>query len=189
MTEARIVLVGGGVRSGKSAFALALARKLGSRKVFVATAQGLDSEMRERIERHREERAAEFETFEEPAAVPELLQRTHADVVVVDCLTLWISNMLLRDASDADIAARVSELVAVLGARRFHAVLVSNEVGMGVVPEHALGRRFRDCVGRAHQVLAARCDELYFGALGGMLRLKPAPIILQTSEDLHVTDR
>ena len=187
--DARIVLVGGGVRCGKSAFALALAKKLGTRRVFVATAQALDPEMSERIERHREERGQEFQNVEEPLALPELLQRTQADVVVIDCLTLWISNMLLAEASDRHIAGRVAELASVLGARRFHCVLVTNEVGMGVVPDHALGRRFRDCAGRAHQLLAARSDELYFGMLGSMLRLRPAPITLQSSEDFHATHR
>jgi adenosylcobinamide kinase/adenosylcobinamide-phosphate guanylyltransferase len=190
MTHGRIILVGGGVRSGKSAFALSLAQALGPRRVFIATAQALDHEMHERIELHRAERGPEFETLEEPLALPETLARIAADVVVIDCLTLWISNLLLRDASDPQLAARVAALGQALSQRRFHSVIVSNEVGMGVVPDNALARRFRDCVGRAHQMLGALSDEVYFGVLGSMLRLRPAPIVLQPlSEVSHVTER
>jgi adenosylcobinamide kinase/adenosylcobinamide-phosphate guanylyltransferase len=189
MNRARIILVGGGVRCGKSAFALGLARQLGERRLFVATAQAFDSEMRERIDAHRLERGAEFETLEEPANVAELLAAVDSDVVVIDCLTLWISNLLLRDTSDAEITSRVRALRDVLLTRRCHCVLVTNEVGMGVVPDNALARRFRDCAGRAHQELAAISDELYFGVLGSMLRLRPAPVVLQTLEELHAPDR
>jgi adenosylcobinamide kinase/adenosylcobinamide-phosphate guanylyltransferase len=174
------------VRCGKSEFALALARSLGSRRTFLATAEALDSEMAERIASHRAERGSDFDSLEEPVALPEVLQGVQADVVVVDCLTLWLSNLLLRDSSDSLIDARVSALAQVLGARRFHSVLVSNEVGMGVVPENALARRFRDCTGRMHQRLAELSDSVYFGALGSMLRLRPSPVCLQRPEDLHV---
>jgi adenosylcobinamide kinase/adenosylcobinamide-phosphate guanylyltransferase len=176
--SARIVLVGGGVRCGKSAFALARARALGERRVFIATAQALDGEMSERIQRHRLERGAEFDTVEEPCALPQCLaQRSErADVVVVDCLTLWLSNLLLRDFSDAAIEAEVEALAAELTRRRCHAVLVTNEVGMGLVPDNVLGRRFRDCTGRAHQRIAAVSDEIYVGMLGSLLRLRPEPV-------------
>jgi adenosylcobinamide kinase/adenosylcobinamide-phosphate guanylyltransferase len=192
MSTGRIIVIGGGVRCGKSAFALELARSLGTRRLFIATAEALDAEMRERIERHRSERGQDFETLEVPLAVPEALERAQTDVVVVDCLTFWLSNLLLRDATDAQIEARVAALLHSLSARRFHSILVTNEVGMGVVPDNALGRRFRDCVGHAHQQLAALSDELYFGVLGSMLRLRPAPIALQTqgsTEDIHATHR
>jgi adenosylcobinamide kinase/adenosylcobinamide-phosphate guanylyltransferase len=184
-----IALIGGGVRCGKSAFALALARGLGPRRLFIATAQAFDDEMRARIASHRVERAREFETLEVPLELPEALARAQADVVVIDCLTLWLSNLLLAEASDAEIEARVNALGEALVAARSHSVLVTNEVGMGIVPENALARRFRDASGRAHQRLAALSDQLYFGALGSMLRLRPAPICLQRAEDLHVTTR
>jgi adenosylcobinamide kinase / adenosylcobinamide-phosphate guanylyltransferase len=184
-----IVLIGGGVRCGKSAFALARARALGERRLFVATAQAFDDEMRARIDAHRAERGGEFETLEVPLALAETLRRAEADVVVVDCLTLWLSNLLSSDASDAQLEASLSALVQALRGARFHSVLVTNEVGMGIVPDNALARRFRDWAGRAHQRLAAVSDELYFGALGSMLRLRPAPLILQNVEDLHVTPR
>jgi adenosylcobinamide kinase/adenosylcobinamide-phosphate guanylyltransferase len=182
-----LALIGGGVRCGKSAFALSLARSLGARRLFIATAEGLDAEMQARIAAHRAERGADF-ALEEPLALVAALEHADADVVVVDCLTLWLSNWLLRDASDAAIEAQVAALAQTLANRPFHGVLVTNEVGMGLVPESALGRRFRDCAGRMHQQLAARADHVYFGALGSMLRLRPGPVCLLRPEDLHVPD-
>ena len=177
----RVVLVGGGVRSGKSRFALARARSLGARRGFVATGQAFDAEMAARIAEHQRTRDADFATFEEPIA---LTARLHAlpalDVVVVDCLTLWLSNLMLADHTVAQITARIDELVGALLDRPFHTILVTNEVGMGIVPETALGRAFRDLAGIAHQRLAAIADEVYLAALGCVLRLRPAPVELAT---------
>jgi adenosylcobinamide kinase/adenosylcobinamide-phosphate guanylyltransferase len=178
--SARTVLVGGGVRCGKSAFALRLAEGLGSRRVFLATAQAFDSEMAERIAAHRLERAELFRTVEEPLALPEALraEATRADVIVIDCLTLWLSNLILAAADSDAVAQRIDELAAVLAERSCHVIMVTNEVGMGLVPENALGRLFRDCAGRAHQRLIRECDEVYAGILGCILRLRPAPVEL-----------
>lgn len=173
----RLVLVGGGVRSGKSAFALARAAQLGQRRAFVATAEARDAEMRARIARHRAERGAEFRTLEVPLALPAALREFEAiDVVVVDCLTLWLANQLLRDAPQEQLLAAVDELLATLAGRSFHTVIVTNEVGMGIVPESALGRAFRDVSGLAHQRIARAADEVYFAALGMLLQLKPGPV-------------
>jgi adenosylcobinamide kinase/adenosylcobinamide-phosphate guanylyltransferase len=173
----RTVLVGGGARSGKSAFALTHARRLGERRVFLATAQALDEEMDARIQRHRQERGAAFRTIEEPRDVPGALASLEdADVVVVDCLTLWLSNLLVAGATAADVHAQVDELCRVLERRRFAALLVTNEVGMGLVPETPLGRLFRDLAGWTHQRLAASADEIYLAALGVVLRLHPGPV-------------
>jgi adenosylcobinamide kinase/adenosylcobinamide-phosphate guanylyltransferase len=176
----RTVLVGGGVRCGKSAFALRLAEELGTRRVFIATAQAFDAEMAERIAAHKLERGELFRSVEEPVALAEALQAEadHADVVVIDCLTLWLSNLILQDLGAANVAQRVEALANVLAARRCHVIMVTNEVGMGLVPETALGRLFRDCAGRAHQRLARECDEVYAGVLGCILRLRPAPVEL-----------
>src|SRR5579872_4643563 len=128
----RFVLVGGGARSGKSRFALETARRLGRRRVFLATAEALDVEMRVRIARHRDERGAAFTTVEQPLAVPEALATFAApktDVVLIDCLTLWLSNLLMRDETAATALARIDDLVAAIVRRRCHVVLVSNEVG------------------------------------------------------------
>jgi len=179
--KARIVLIGGGARSGKSAFALSLARSLGTRRAFVATAQALDEEMKERIADHARTRGADFRTIEEPIALAaRLLELRDIDVVVIDCLTLWLSNLLLRDESESRILEQVQTLAGVLERRAFHAVIVTNEVGMGVVPETSLGRAFRDVAGRAHQRLAGVADEVYLAVLGLVLRIRPEPVSVQT---------
>ena len=153
-----ILLVGGGSRSGKSRHALQLARRYGPRRGFLATAHALDEEMRFRIERHREERGDEFVTIEEPfdlaAAVHEAEERF--DVLVVDCLTLWLSNVMLDAIASSPLPC----------------VLVTNEVGCGIVPENALARRFRDCAGTLNRQAAERAIEAYWMIFGVPLRLK-----------------
>jgi adenosylcobinamide kinase/adenosylcobinamide-phosphate guanylyltransferase len=182
---ARLVLIGGGVRSGKSAYALVRARRLGTRRVFIATAIAFDDEMRERAVRHREERGHEFDTVEAPhALVPALREATQrADVVVIDCLTLWLSNLLLEGLDQPAIAARVRELCDVLPTLPSHVVIVTNEVGLGIVPDSKLGRVFRDVSGAAHQALSRQCHELYFAVMGQLLRLRPAPLELVLPDD------
>lgn len=171
--------MGGGVRSGKSTFALARARSLGTRRAFIATAQAFDDEMRDRIARHRDERGSEFRTIEAPLEVAEAVSTlADIDVVVIDCLTLWLSNLLMRELATEQILARADALVAELARRRFHAIVVTNEVGMGIVPETPLGRAFRDLAGMIHQRVAREADEIDVAILGTVLRLKPAPIQL-----------
>jgi adenosylcobinamide kinase/adenosylcobinamide-phosphate guanylyltransferase len=177
MSAGSVVLVGGGARSGKSRFALARARALGARRVFVATGQALDGEMDRRIALHRAERGADFATIEEPLELGRVLRDpSGTDVVLVDCLTLWLSNLLLRGDDEPAIARAVTDLCAVLAERRRHAVIVTNEVGLGIVPDNALARTFRDVAGRAHQELAAIADEIHVAILGTVLRLRPGPV-------------
>jgi adenosylcobinamide kinase/adenosylcobinamide-phosphate guanylyltransferase len=175
--DGRLILVGGGARSGKSRFALARAQQLGKRRLFIATAEPSDDEMRDRIARHRSERGAAFDTLEEPRALPEALaaDRSH-DVVLVDCLTIWLSNLLVGGAAAEAVRERLDALLEALAGRRSHVIVVSNEVGMGVVPETPLGRVFRDLTGHAHQRIAAICDELYLAAMGVVLQLRPPPV-------------
>jgi adenosylcobinamide kinase/adenosylcobinamide-phosphate guanylyltransferase len=186
MTGNRVILVGGGVRSGKSAFALSRAQILGARRAFVATAEALDAEMRERIAVHRHERGDDFHTVEEPIALSEAIGKLRdVDVVVIDCLTLWLSNLLLRDESPQRILQRVDELTEVLRRRMFHCIVVTNEVGMGVVPVTPLGRAFRDLAGLAHQRITRRADEVYVAILGSVLRIRPAPVEVQPMGGAH----
>jgi adenosylcobinamide kinase/adenosylcobinamide-phosphate guanylyltransferase len=177
-SEARIVLVGGGVRSGKSAFALTRAEQLGQQRVFVATAEPLDDEMRVRVRDHRDERAGRYRTVEAPRELEAALRALapEVEVVVIDCLTLWLTNLLLDGLDARAMQQRVEALAEELLRRRFHAIIVTNEVGLGIVPENALARAFRDATGRAHQLLGRVADELYFGVMGQLLRLKPAPL-------------
>ncbi len=168
-----LIFVGGGSRSGKSRYAIELARAAGSRLAFVATAQAFDDEMRERIGRHRDERGATFTTFEEPLEPARVLraQQERFDALVVDCLTLWVSNLLLADEGDA-IAGRAEELAEVAACSPARVILVSNEVGCGIVPENALARRFRDEAGRVNQIVAQRAAEAYWMVFGIAVKVK-----------------
>lgn len=177
MTGRRIILVGGGVRSGKSAYAVARARALGPRRAFIATARAYDAEMAERIRRHQAERAGDFTTVEEPRDVAGALARLGGfDVAVIDCLTLWIANQLVDGVAPAEIEAEAARLAAALRAAPCHVVVVTNEVGMGIHPETELGRTFRDLAGRTHQTLARAADEVHLAVLGTVLRLRPGPV-------------
>ena len=172
----RLVLVGGGARSGKSAYAVGRAMASGTSRAYVATAQAFDDEMRERIARHRLERQGLFETFEAPTELTALLSTLEHDVVVVDCLTLWVSNLLLEDRSDSEIHHRLSRLIDIAARRTGLTLLVTNEVGLGIVPDNALARRFRDLAGFAHQSIAASAHEVILTAFGLPVRLKPSPV-------------
>lgn len=167
-----LILVGGGSRSGKSSFALELARKRGTRRAFVATAEALDDEMRERIACHRSEREHSFTTIEEPLDLARMLTENEAlfDVILIDCLTLWVSNLMMRD--EPDIEARGAELARVAAASSAQCILVTNEVGCGLVPENAMARRFRDLAGRLNQQAARSASEVYLLAFGIESRLK-----------------
>jgi adenosylcobinamide kinase/adenosylcobinamide-phosphate guanylyltransferase len=172
-----VILIGGGARSGKSRYALERARELGGRPLFVATAEPSDDEMRARIARHRAERGSAFTTVEEPLALPERLLRIGgADVVVIDCLTLWLSNLLVGGATTDQALDAVERLRRSLSACPAPVVVVTNEVGMGLVPETALGRAFRDVAGVAHQRLARDAGEIYLAILGLILRVHPGPV-------------
>ena len=177
-----LVLVGGGARSGKSALALARARALGDRRAFIATATAGDEEMAVRIDQHRTDRGDDFDVIEEPLDLIAALARCRDhDVTLIDCLTLWVSNLLCREPSPGDgtsseVGAIVRDTVGAIVHHPRPVIVVSNEVGLGVVPNSALGRVFRDEVGRLHQLLARAADEVYMAAMGLSLRLKPTPI-------------
>jgi len=179
-TMSGLALVGGGVRSGKSSFALGLAMRHGARRTFLATGHPSDDEMRERIARHAVERGDDFATVEAPHALEEAISGLGGatDVVVIDCLTLWLSNLLLAGVPAAVIESRVDALAGALERAPFASILVTNEVGMGIVPESALGRSFRDVAGRAHQRIARSAREIYLAAIGTIVRLRPGPVEL-----------
>lgn len=164
-----ILLVGGGSRSGKSRYALELARRYGPRRGFLATAQAFDEEMTVRIEKHREERGLDFVTVEEPLELAAAVRRVEGDfdVLVVDCLTLWLSNLML-----AERELRFESTLDEIAASPLPCILVTNEVGCGIVPENALARRFRDQAGVLNQQAVARAEEAYWMIFGVPLRLK-----------------
>jgi adenosylcobinamide kinase/adenosylcobinamide-phosphate guanylyltransferase len=167
-----IVLVGGGSRSGKSTFALRRARECGRPLAFIATAEALDDEMRARADAHQQERGQEFDTYE----VPQDLDRTLDAIghryrgVVVDCLTVWLSNLMLSDAPD--LKPRITRSLRAAMVCDATVVLVANEVGCGIVPENELARRFRDLAGWLNQEAARAAAEVYWMAFGIPLRLK-----------------
>jgi adenosylcobinamide kinase/adenosylcobinamide-phosphate guanylyltransferase len=166
-------LILGGARSGKSALAERLARESGQEVVYIATAQAHDAEMVARIAHHRDRRPAHWQSVEEPLALADTL-RAYARpdrCVLVDCLTLWLSN-LLGDADDKRLGRECEVLLDVLPALPGELLFVSNEVGLGVVPMGELTRRFVDEAGRLHQAMAARCERVLFVAAGLPLPLK-----------------
>jgi len=173
-----ITLILGGARSGKSDLALRLAQAIPGRKAFVATAQALDTEMAERIERHQKKRGPDWELFEEPLEIGGLLDLVapQFEVILVDCLTLWIANRLFAQEGgdwDEETLKEDLELIREAGRREeLQLFLVSNEVGMGVVPENALARAFRDWTGRTHQFLTETAGSVYFCVAGLPIKLK-----------------
>jgi adenosylcobinamide kinase/adenosylcobinamide-phosphate guanylyltransferase len=176
VSRARTVLVLGGVRAGKSAYAIARASSLGERVAFVATAEARDAEMATRIARHRSARPPGWATIEAPIALAEAVARLDAqvDVVVVDCLNLWVANLLDRTPGlpDEELLAETGRLGELIARRFASLVVVSNEVGWGVHPETALGRRFRDALGLVNQAAARAADEVILLVAGCPLWLK-----------------
>lgn len=158
----------GGARSGKSRYAQARAEALKGELVFVATAQAFDTEMGDRIARHRADRGPRWRTVEVPLDLPAAIV-AESGVVLVDCLTLWTSNLLL---ADRDIPAETDRLTTALAEARGPVILVANEVGLGIVPDNALARRFRDAAGWVNQAVAQAASEVQFVAAGLPLRMK-----------------
>jgi adenosylcobinamide kinase/adenosylcobinamide-phosphate guanylyltransferase len=167
-----VVFICGGSRSGKSSKAIEMALARAERPVFIATAEALDEEMTERIAHHKQERGSRFETVEVPVDVAASLRALAEEhqVIVLDCLTLWLSNVMLREG--LDLAAESAALVEALGECKATVIVVSNEVGCGIVPENALARQFRDEAGRLNARVAAISDEVYWMVFGCALRVK-----------------
>ena len=173
---ATLTLLTGGSRSGKSSHAitLATAEATVTRRYFIATAEALDDEMRSRIAHHRATRPADFATIEAPVdlqtALADLAAR--ADVVVIDCLTLWISNLMGKGLSDEQILAEADALAAALRRTQFDVIVVTDEVGWGIVPDNPVARRFRDLLGWTNQKVARVADQVMLMVAGYPLRLK-----------------
>lgn len=173
VTAAPVTLVLGGARSGKSRYAEALIAGLCAQQaVYVATAEAGDAEMQARIAEHRARRGASWLTRETPLDLIGALDEAGARPVLVDCLTLWVANLMQQGRDVAEAGAR---LAAALARARAPVVLVSNEVGLGIVPDNALARAFRDHAGRLNQRLAQAADRVVFIAAGLPLILKESP--------------
>ena len=176
---ARTIFITGGARSGKSRFAEELAQQFGVPLGYLATAQALDSEMKERIRQHQARRGTAWQTIEEPLHLPQCLASNDGihKAILVDCVTLWLSNLFLyyenlgEDAEER-IMDNVHRLTTTLREIRTPVILVSNEVGLGIVPENRMARLFRDIAGKTNQMLAATADEAHVLISGIPLRLK-----------------
>ncbi|MCE5312617.1 MAG: bifunctional adenosylcobinamide kinase/adenosylcobinamide-phosphate guanylyltransferase [Nitrospiraceae bacterium] len=163
----------GGARSGKSSSALAAASAIEGKKAYIATAQAFDDEMSERIRKHKEERGPEWDSFESPLGVAALLSKlkTTHDVIIIDCLTLWLTNLM---ASGKNVNTEMDILISALrdAGSRTAIFIVTNEVGQGIVPDNALARQFRDMAGILNQKTAAAADEVFLIAAGIPVKIK-----------------
>jgi adenosylcobinamide kinase / adenosylcobinamide-phosphate guanylyltransferase len=171
-----IIFVIGGCRSGKSSFALDQANKIkGKNKYFIATSVPSDSEMEKRVEKHQQERGQAWHTIEEPIKIHEKIDQysLKADVILVDCLTLWMSNLLFHSYDSAQVDTAIMHLEASLGNCDCPVFLVSNEVGCGIVPENKLARQFRDFAGMANQRIAKVADKVVMTIAGIDVQIKP----------------
>ncbi|MBF0476469.1 MAG: bifunctional adenosylcobinamide kinase/adenosylcobinamide-phosphate guanylyltransferase [Deltaproteobacteria bacterium] len=158
----QILLVTGGCRCGKSRFAQDWAERQSVRRLFLATAAAWDDEMRDRVKKHQAERGPDWITVEETLDPVKVINRHHdqAGVILMDCVTIWLSNLIMADLSDDQIRDRVKALVDCLARAACPVALVTNEVGCGIVPDNPLARRFRDLAGMANQLLAAAADRV-----------------------------
>jgi len=170
-----VTFILGGARSGKSSYALELAKKINSKNTaFIATCQALDNEMSKRINIHRKTRPKSWKTFEEPINISRLLKKMEKryKVIIMDCLTLLVSNMLLGNMKQEEIEDEISKILSVLKKNNAENIIVSNEVGLGIVPENKLARDFRDIAGRVNQIVAKNADKVFFMVSGVPWRIK-----------------
>ena len=167
------ILVTGGARSGKSSFAEKRTKQLGSSLMYIATSEIIDSEMEKRVAEHQARRGSEWQTLHAPLKLAEALSETDGKgPCLVDCLTIWLNNLIFHNE---DTIVATKELIKVLEQRSDPVVLVTNEVGSGIVPENALARRFRDEAGRMNQIISQVADEVYLSVSGIPLQIKPNP--------------
>jgi adenosylcobinamide kinase/adenosylcobinamide-phosphate guanylyltransferase len=174
VNEFRLALILGGTRSGKSGFALEMAKNFSTPRLYLATAEAGDEEMAARIAQHRQDRGEGWDTIEVPLELTGAIATAQGryQVILADCLTLWLSNWLIRGGNRADLKSVCLDLVNILKKTDTPTILVSNEVGWGIVPEHPLAREFRDWVGWLHQLLAAAADLVVLMVAGLPLTVK-----------------
>ncbi len=170
----KVILITGGCRSGKSRFALNYANQHFSRKLYLATCEVLDEEMAQRIEHHKKMRGPEWQTIEESAAIVDKIRQygDKVEVILLDCITLWLSNLLMKWNSDSRIMDEADRFIDVIKQSQTSLIIVSNEVGMGIVPAEPLGRRFRDLSGIINQKIAEVADTVIYMVSGIPMFLK-----------------
>jgi len=172
--EKRMIFITGGCRSGKSRYALDYANRHFSKKLFLATSEALDQEMAQRIENHKRVRGPEWQTVEEPVEIANKIKEHGGDgkVILIDCLTLWLYNLLMRWDDDSRVIDETDKLINVIKQNPASFILVTNEVGLGIVPADPLSRRYRDLLGTMNQRIAAALDTVIFMVSGIPLFLK-----------------
>ena len=170
----RLIFISGGARSGKSRFALDYANRHFSKKLYLATCGVLDEEMVQRVENHKKMRGPEWKTVEEPIGIIDKINEygDKVEVILLDCITLWLSNLLMRQISDAKIMNEVDRFIKTIKQNQTSFIIVSNEVGMGIVPTDSLGRRFRDLQGMANQKIAEVAETVVLMISGIPMFLK-----------------
>ena len=169
----KIIFITGGARSGKSTHTLKDASQITGKKAYIATAEALDEEMKDRIENHKKQRGKDWETYEEPLRIAEVIQEIEGKytAIVIDCLTLWLSNIMHNGLNINQEIAKLIETLRITH-HTSHIYLVSNEVGMGIVPENEMARRFRDMAGILNQKVAEISDEVYLLIAGIPMKIK-----------------
>lgn len=170
----KITFILGGTRSGKSHFAVELAKQSGGRIAFIATCLPADGEMQKRIVLHKKSRPVEWPTFEEGEDISSLLKKIDGkfEIVIIDCLTLLISNLILKKLSERIIKIKINQMIKALLKTKMKAIIVSNEVGLGLVPINKLARDFRDIAGRMNQSVASKAKEVFFLVSGIPWKIK-----------------
>jgi adenosylcobinamide kinase/adenosylcobinamide-phosphate guanylyltransferase len=172
------ILITGGARAGKSSYAQKLAADIGGRVLFVATAEAKDEDMRLRIEKHKKSRPESWDTLESPVEVAKAIGKKDGDytVVLVDCITMLVSNVMLQagneKSAESEVLKEIDSLISIMNSKTAAYILVSNEVGWGIVPDNELSRNYRDLLGRANQLLAQHADEVYLMVSGIPVKIK-----------------
>lgn len=167
---AEIILVTGGARSGKSALAERLAQSCGNKVIYIATSEPFDDEMQSRIDRHRARRDAGWRTVDAPLELPDMLVQTDGDAPrLVDCLTMWLNNLIYHNR---DVADEVDRLIEVISEQQADLVMVTNEIGSGLVPQTAEARKFRDLAGELNQMVAQAASQVYLSVSGIPVKIK-----------------
>lgn len=172
----KLIFITGGSRSGKSTLAVALAKSIPKKKIFIATCSPKDSEMKKRVALHKRNRPSSWRTVETEGSLVSILRKeTITDIVIIiDCLTLFVSSLLMKKVKEDRIKEEVSNIVQIIKDSKATVIIVSNEVGCGLVPENKLGRNFRDIVGLCNQIVAKGADEVNFAVSGIPLKIKGA---------------
>jgi len=185
----KIIFITGGARSGKSQFAQAIAQNFSGPKVYLATAQALDEEMAIRIRRHRENRPPDWQTLEEPWGIARVIEEKGGlfSLILLDCVTLWISNLMMAGWSEEKILEEADRLLRICRRTECSLILVGNEVGMGIVPDNPSARNFRDLSGLIQQKIAGEADEVYFMVSGLPVKIKGAEGIVRHSRNQKKT--